>query len=218
MRFANRQDAGRRLANELASRAFDRPVVIALPRGGVPLAAEVAARLQAPLDVLVVRKLGYPERPELGMGAVAEGAAQVLNENLIAELGITAEQLDGVMAVEEAEVRRRVQRYRGGRPAVPVTGRTVILIDDGLATGFTARAGIEMLRRKGAQSVVLAVPVAPVDTVEELRAHADDVICLRAPAHFGAIGQWYADFRQVSDTEVATLLAERAAVAAANAR
>jgi predicted phosphoribosyltransferase len=207
MRFANRLDAGRRLADDLASRAFDRPVVIGLPRGGVPVGAEVAARLQAPLDVLVVRKLAYPVRPELGMGAVAEGEARVLNEDLIAELGVPVEQLEGVIAIENAEVKRRVHRYRGDRPAVILRGHTAILVDDGLATGFTARAGVEVLRRQGARSIVLAVPVAPIDAIRDLRTHADEVICLSIPHRFMDIGRSYADFGPVTDDEVVELLA-----------
>jgi predicted phosphoribosyltransferase len=215
MRFTNRQQAGRRLADHLASRDFDRPMIIALPRGGVPVAAEIASRLRAPLDVLVVRKLGYPMTPELGMGAVAEGQALILNEELIAELGVSSAQLDGVIAVERAEVERRARRYRRGRPALPVRGRTAILIDDGLATGFTARAGVEVLRRQGARSIVLAVPVAPVDTIRDLRARADEVICLSIPSEFRAVGHWYVDFAQVTDAEVAELLARHARTPAA---
>jgi predicted phosphoribosyltransferase len=215
MSFINRQDAGRRLAEDLASRSFDRPVVIALPRSGVPVGAEVATALHAPLDVLVVRKLGYPRQPELGIGAIAEGGVQLRNEPLIAELGVTPEQLDGIVALEETELRRRVRRYRGDRPAVPVSGRTVILVDDGLATGFTARAAIEVLRRQGAYLVVLAVPVGPADVVRELRTHADQVVCLRAPAFFIAIGHWYLDFWPVTDADVAGVLAEHATVSSA---
>jgi predicted phosphoribosyltransferase len=215
MRFTNRQQAGRRLADHLASRDFDRPMIIALPRGGVPVAAEIASRLRAPLDVLVVRKLGYPMTPELGMGAVAEGQALILNEELIAELGVSSAQLDGVIAVERAEVERRARRYRGDRPAVPVRGRTAILVDDGLATGFTARAGVEVLRRQGARPIVIAVPVAPVETIRDLRAHADEVICLSIPSEFMAVGHWYVDFTQVTDAEVAELLARHARMPAA---
>ena len=212
MRFANREDAGRRLANHLASRPFDRPLVIALPRGGVPVAAEVATRLRAPLDVLVVRKLGHPQQPELGLGAITEGNLQILNQRLITELGVTPEQLDGVTAVEMATLKRRVWSYRGDRPPIPMRERTVILVDDGLATGFTARAAIEAVRQQGARLVVLAVPVAPAATIQELRGLADQVICLRTPSSFGAIGRWYIDFSPVHDTEVARVLAEHAAI------
>jgi putative phosphoribosyl transferase len=218
MRFINRQDAGRWLAEDLASRSFERPVIVGLPRGGVPVAAEIAARLNAPLDVLVVRKLGYPARPELGMGAIAEGGMRILNHDLIARLGVTPEQIEGVATLEEAEVVRRVRRYRGDRTPLPVTSRTVILVDDGLATGFSARAGIEMLRRQGAQQVVLAVPVAPADTVEELGSHADQVICVHTPSFFMATGRWYTDFRPVSDAEVAHPLREHAAVSSGGSR
>jgi putative phosphoribosyl transferase len=212
MRFASREDAGRRLANDLASRSFDRPVVMALPRGGVPVAAEIATRLRAPLDVLVVRKLGYPRQPELGLGAIAEGGLQILNQRLIDDLGVTPEHLDGITAIELAELKRRVQYYRGPRPAVPVSERTVILVDDGLATGFTARAAIEVLHRHGAGLVVLAVPVGPAGTVEDLATHADQVICLRTPTVLGAIGHWYDQFWPVHDTDVARMLSEYAAI------
>lgn len=216
MPFVNRREAGRRLADELARHSLERPVVIALPRGGVPVAAEVAARLGAPLDVLVVRKLGCPWQPELGMGAIGEGDVRVLNDYLIARLQITPEHVEAAIAAEQAEVRRRVRRYRGDRTPLPVQGRTVILVDDGLATGFTARAGIEMLRRRGATRVVLAVPVAPDRTVQELRSLADDVVCLETPSFFMAIGEWYADFRQTTDEEVAHLLAARSGIPARN--
>lgn len=211
MPFVNRRDAGRRLADDLARHPLQRPVVVALPRGGVPVAAEVAARLGAPLDVLVVRKVGCPWQPELGMGAIGEGGVRVLNDDLIAHLRVTPDK-EAVVAAEQVEVGRRVRRYRGDRKAVSVEGRTVIVVDDGVATGFTARAGIEVLRQQGASRVVVAVPVAPAETVEELRAVADDVVCLETPAFFMAIGEWYADFRQTTDEEVTRLLAERAAV------
>jgi predicted phosphoribosyltransferase len=218
MRFINRQDAGRWLAEDLASRSFERPVIVGLPRGGVPVAAEIAARLNAPLDVLVVRKLGYPARPELGIGAIAEGGMRILNHDLIARLGVTPEQVDGVAAIEEAELRRRVRRYRADRPPLAVSRRTAILVDDGLATGFTARAGIEVLRRQGAHRVVLAVPIGPAVTVEELGTYADQVICVQTPSFFVAIGRWYTDFRPVSDAEVADLLQKHAVVPSGGSR
>ncbi len=209
--FRDRREAGRLLAEAVARQRFDMPVVLALPRGGVPVAAEIAERLDAPLDVLVVRKLGCPGRPEFGIGAIAEGDIRVLNEPAIARLGISAEQIDAVAASETAELTRRLGRYRGRRPAVSVRGRTAIVVDDGLATGFTARAALEVVRRKEPQRLVLAVPVGSADTVAELHGFADQVVCLRAPVRFMAIGQWYADFRQVTDAEVTGLLERRAA-------
>ncbi|HEX6257598.1 MAG TPA: phosphoribosyltransferase family protein [Euzebyales bacterium] len=208
MRFTDRRDAGRRLAERLTPLRAETPVVVGLPRGGVPVAAEVAARLQAPLDVLIVRKLGCPWQPELGMGAIGEGGARVLNHDLIARLGVTAAELDVVAAREQAELARRVRAYRGTTTRVPAAGRVVIVVDDGIATGFTARAAITVLRQQGAQRVVLAVPVAPPETVEELRGVADDVVCLQTPAWFSGIGAFYTDFTQTSDAEVRRLLAQ----------
>ena len=206
VRFRTRREAGQQLAEVLARRWLTTPVVLALPRGGVPVAAEIAARLHAPLDVLIVRKLGCPGRRELGVGAVAEGGVQLRNERLIAKLGLTPEELDPVVSSERAEVERRARRYRGDRPAADVRGRTVIVVDDGLATGFTARAAIDVVRLRDAATAVLAVPVAPVRAVEELREVADDVVCLQTPTSFVAIGQWYDDFTQVGDDEVTALL------------
>ena len=214
MRFVDRHDAGRRLAADLASRPLSQPVVIALPRGGVPVAADIAARLGAPLDVLVVRKLGYPAQPELGVGAIAEHGMRILNEPLINELGLSMDQIEGITTVERAELRRRVRRYRGARPALRLGGRTAILVDDGLASGFTARTGIEVLRRQRARRIILAVPVGPAHTVRDLRAHADEVVCLRTPPTFVAIGRCYSDFRPVNDNEVVDVL-ERHATATA---
>ncbi len=211
MRFRDRVDAGRRLAQRLEVLRTERPVVIGLPRGGVPVAAEIARSLKAPLDVLIVRKLGHPSQPELGVGAIGEGDVTVLNRELIERLGISRSALQQVAANEEMELERRVVRYRGDRARVPVAGRTVVLVDDGLATGFTARAAIEVLRQAGAQMVVLAVPVAPVDTVAEMRELADAVVCLETPHRFRAIGEWYDDFRQVGDEEVTRLLTSLAA-------
>jgi putative phosphoribosyl transferase len=212
MRFANRREAGRRLATSLAHLATEHPVVVGLPRGGMPVAYEVAQALGAPLDVLVIRKLGCPWQPELGVGALGEGGIRLLNEPLIRSTGVTKPQLDAVAGREDAELQRRVRRYRGERQPIAVAGRTVIVVDDGLATGFTARAGIEVLRRRGAHWIVLAVPVAPRDTITELRTVADEVVCLHTPSEFWAIGQFYDDFAQTSDEEVASLLAGTPAV------
>jgi putative phosphoribosyl transferase len=210
MRFRDRAEAGERLASRLETLRAEHPIVIGLPRGGVPVAAAVARSLGAPLDVLVVRKLGHPRQPELGIGAIGEGGAVVLNRDLVRRLGVPREAIQQVQAREEQELARRVARYRGDGRRVPVDGRTVVLVDDGLATGFTARAAVEVLRHLGARRIVLAVPVGPVDTIEELRTVADEVICLRSPSPFRSIGEWYVDFSQVGDGEVTDLLARAA--------
>lgn len=207
MTFVDRHEAGKRLAEALLGTVSEDPVVLGLPRGGVPVAAEVASALHAPLDVLVVRKLGCPWKPELGVGAIGEGGIRLVNTPLVEMLGISKEQLDQIAALEENEVARRLRRFRGDRPPIPVEGRTVILVDDGLATGFTARAGIEVLRCRGARRVILAVPVAPRETLEQIRALADEVVALEVPAYFLAIGEFYLDFSQTSDEEVTDLLA-----------
>jgi putative phosphoribosyl transferase len=207
MQFADRRAAGRRLGAELATLELDRPVVLGLPRGGVPVAYEVARVLSAPLDVLVVRKLGCPWQPELGLGAIGEDGVRLLNTGLIRQTQVGASELEAVAEREGRELERRVERYRQGRPAIALAGRTVLVVDDGLATGFTARAGIEVVRRRGAQRVVLAVPVAPADTLAELAEVADEVVCLQTPAWFSSIGAFYTDFSQTSDAEVTELLA-----------
>lgn len=209
MRFRDRRDAGRRLANELTVIRHEHPVVLALPRGGVPVAAEVAEALEAPLDVLVVRKIGYPLQPELGVGAVGESGPPVFNLRLLRDLDLVPEDLERVVIDETREVHRRVAVYRGSRPGVPVTGRTVVLVDDGVATGFTLRAGVQVLREQGAGRIVIAVPVGARAAVSELRRLADEVVCLSTPEHFAAIGEFYADFGQVPDEDVVALL-ERA--------
>lgn len=186
------------------------PVIVAMPRGGVPVAAEVADRLGAPLDVIVVRKIGCPWQPELGIGAVAEGGVRILNEALVAETGVTSHQLEEATNREEAELARRVRRYRGTRPAVPVEDRVVVLVDDGLATGYTARAAVAALRAKGAGRVIIAVPVAPKEGVAAMRRVTDEVVVIETPSWFFAIGEFYQDFSQTSDDEVLTTL-ERAA-------
>jgi putative phosphoribosyl transferase len=207
MRFANRREAGRRLGANLGHLVTEQPVVVGLPRGGIPVAYEVAQALGAPLDVLVVRKLGCPWQPELGVGALGEGGIRLLDGSLMRSTGVTTAELEVVASREAAELERRVQRYRAARDPLPVAGRTVVVVDDGLATGSTARAGIEVLRRRGARRIVLAVPVAPADTLSQLQAVADEVVCLHSPRVFGAIGQFYDDFAQTSDEEVAGLLA-----------
>jgi putative phosphoribosyl transferase len=216
MPFRDRREAGHRLAERLSGLRGSRPLVLGLPRGGVPVAFEVARALDAPLDVLVVRKIGVPFQPELGMGAVGEDGIRVLNEEVLREAGVTDAQLAEVEARERAVVEQRAARLRGGRPAAPLTGRTVIIVDDGLATGGTARAAIRVARARGAQRVVLAVPVAPPDTVAALSREADVVVSVETPEPFFAIGGWYADFTPTSEQEVVDLLAVGGAVSGAD--
>jgi putative phosphoribosyl transferase len=209
-RFRNRTDAGRQLAEKLAAYA-GRPeiLVLALPRGGVPVAYEVARALGAPLDVFVVRKLGVPGYEELAMGAVATGGVRVLNDEIVQGLGISEHEIDAAVAREMQELARREQLYRGDRPPPEVGGRTVILVDDGLATGATMRAAVEASRQQQPARTVVAVPTASPDTCEALKAEADDVICDMTPDPFFAVGHWYEDFTQTTDDEVRELLACR---------
>jgi len=209
-RFRNRTEAGRRLAEKLAAYA-GRPdiLVLALPRGGVPVGYEVARALGAPLDVFVVRKLGVPGYEELAMGAVATGGVRVLNDEIVRGLGISEHEIDAAVARELQELARREQLYRGDRPSPDVGGRTVILVDDGLATGATMRAAVEASRQQQPARTVVAVPAASPDTCEALRAEADDVICAMTPEPFFAVGHWYEDFTQTTDDEVRELLARR---------
>jgi putative phosphoribosyl transferase len=206
--FPNRRAGGAALAALLsARRALDPdPVVVALPRGGVPVGVEVADALGAPLDVIIVRKLGTPGQPELAMGAIGEGGARILNHEVLDALRITDGEVEAVAAREQQELDRRAQRLRAGRARVPLTGRTAILVDDGLATGSTARAAILVARAQGARRVVVATPVAPRSTVAELGEVADAVVCVATPEPFRAIGQWYVDFRPTSDDQVVALL------------
>jgi putative phosphoribosyl transferase len=207
MRFRDRAEAGRVLAGHLGRYAGRSDLVIlALPRGGVPVAVEVARVLHAPLDVFVVRKLGLPAQPELAMGAIASGGVRVLNDEVIADLGVPPAVIDQVAATEERELRRRERQYRGDLPAPDIEGRTVILVDDGLATGSTMRAAALAVRRLRPVGVVIAVPVAPASTCEALRADADEVICAMTPPLFSAVGLWYDDFAQTPDAEVRDLL------------
>jgi putative phosphoribosyl transferase len=208
--FRNRQEAGRALAAVVAQRLErdDNVVVLALPRGGVPVAFEVARALDAPLDVIVVRKLGVPSQPELAMGAIGEDGVRVLNGEVIGHLRITERALQHVEARERAELERRADVFRQGHAMVPLQGRTVVIVDDGLATGSTARAAIAVARAHGAERVVLAVPVAPVETLDQLQLVADEVVAVASPYPFVAIGQWYEDFRQTTDAEVSQLLAQ----------
>jgi len=187
-----------------------RPVVIALPRGGVPVAAEIAVCLGAPLDVIVVRKIGLPWQPELAIGAIAEGDVCILNDAMIEEAGVGRDQLEAAVARERMELDRRVRAYRGDRPPVSLDARVVILVDDGLATGYTAQAAIAQVRRQGARRVVLAVPVAPQESIATMDLVADDFVVLQTPRWFLSIGEHYEDFSQTSDAEVMALLRQAA--------
>ena len=206
-RFRDRQDAGRRLASDLTFLRDEAPVVVGLPRGGVPVADEVAAALGAPLDVIVVRKLGVPFQPELGMGAVGEGGVRVLNDDVVRLARVGPEELTKIEARERAEVDARALRFRGDRRRIELRGRTVIVVDDGIATGGTARAALQVARAAGASRVVLAVPVAPADSLEALRRDADMIVCPEQPSPFFGVGQWYDDFSQVPDADVIATLA-----------
>jgi putative phosphoribosyl transferase len=208
--FADRVEAGRRLARELEHLADEHPVVVGLPRGGVPVAAEVAVELGAPLDVILVRKVGVPYQPELAMGAVGEDGVTVVNDEVVRMAGISTVEFDRVAGRERAELDRRVARFREGRPGASLAGRTVIVVDDGIATGSTARAACQVARAHGATTVVLAAPVAPADWTERLAGVADRYVCVDAPRLFGAVGAFYRDFRQVTDDEVVDLLRRHA--------
>jgi predicted phosphoribosyltransferase len=211
MRFLNRSDAGRRLAEQLASFAHQPDVrVLALPRGGVPVAFEIACRLLAPLDVWVVRKLGAPGIPELAIGAIAPGGTELLSHDILQRLRIAPETVEAIAARERAELERREKAYRGDRPPVDVSGKTVILVDDGLATGSTMRAAIASLRQRDPARIVVAVPVAVLTVCAQLEQEAGKVVCLSTPIDLNAVGQWYDDFTQTSDAEVCDLLARAA--------
>ncbi|AHY47543.1 putative phosphoribosyltransferase [Rubrobacter radiotolerans] len=200
--FRDRREAGARLAELLGEYRDKSPVVFALPRGGVPVGAEVASALGAPLDVIVARKLGAPGQPELGIGAVAPGGVRVLNESAIKRLGIPESYLKSVTERELREVERRLRLFREGRPEPDVRGKTAILVDDGLATGVTVFAAIAYLRPRGPKSIVLAVPVCAAQTAERIRPEVDRLVCLETPSDLGAIGFWYRDFEQVPDEAV----------------
>jgi putative phosphoribosyl transferase len=207
MLFRDRLDAGRQLAQKLMKYA-DRPdvLVLALPRGGVPVAFEVARALRAPLDIFLVRKLGLPGHEELAMGAISSGGVRVLNESLVRALRIPQAEIDAVAVEEQRELERREREYRDDRPAPDVRGRTVILVDDGLATGSTMRAAVAALRRQHPDRVVVAVPVGAGESCTDFAGEADEVICARTPDPFYAVGLWYGDFGQTSDEEVRDLL------------
>ena len=206
--FADRVDAGRQLARQLVHLRSRDVVVLGLPRGGVPVAYEVAVGLDAPLDVVVVRKLGVPIQPELAMGAIGEGGVRVLDERLIALAGISEGVLEAVEQRERDELGARVERLRRGRPRIDLRGRVAVVVDDGIATGATARAACAVVRRLGAAEVILAVPVAPAEAADAL-AEADDVVAVATPERFQAVGHHYRDFRPTSDDEVVALLDRR---------
>jgi predicted phosphoribosyltransferase len=213
MLFQDRFQAGRLLASKLSYLA-NRPdvVVLALPRGGVPVGYEVAKALNAPLDVFVVRKLGVPGHKELAMGAIASGGVRVLNENVIRKLGIPNEVVETVVEEEKRELERREREYRDGRPPIEIRGRTVILVDDGLATGSSMRVAVLALRKKNPAQIIVAVPVAAPATCAEFESEVDQVICAVTPEPFWAVGQWYTDFSQTSDEEVRDLLRRAASL------
>lgn len=206
MRFQDRSDAGRQLALRLRQHGGSDAIVLALPRGGVPVGFEVARALNIPLDVLLVRKLGVPGQEELAMGAIASGGIQLLNNALITTLGIGAEAVSAVQQREQAELSRREHAYRKGCPLADVTEKSVILVDDGIATGSTMQAAIASLRKRNVRRIIVATPVAPAPVVDSLRNVADEVVVVLTPRDFGGVGWWYEDFSQTSDDEVQRLL------------
>jgi putative phosphoribosyl transferase len=204
--FRDRDDAGRQLAQRLVEEDFDDPLVLALPRGGVPVAAQVASALGAPLMAFVARKLGAPGQPELGIGAIAEGSDEVVVTPTARRLGLDDSRLSSLVEAEQAELRRRLDHYRGGAPLPDIESREVILVDDGLATGVTAEAALRALRRRGPRRLVLAIPVCAPESATRLAGIADDVVYVASPPNMHAIGAWYDDFTQTSDAEVLDLL------------
>lgn len=210
MLFFDRAHAGRRLAATLQHLKGGNLAVAGLPRGGVPVAYEVARSLHAPLDVIVVRKLGVPSQPELGMGAIGEDGVRILNEEVVGLAGVSPEELAAVERRERAELDRLGRRLRGDRPRLPLAGRTVVVVDDGIATGSTARAACRVARARGAARVVLAVPVAPRGWTTHLGPDVDEAICVATPRPFVAVGHWYLDFAQTSDDEVIDCLTRAA--------
>jgi len=209
MPFLDRADAGRRLAQALASYKGRSAVVLALPRGGAPVGGEIAAALGAPLDVILVRKVGVPLQPELAMGAVVDGGEPIVvrNDDVILAAGVSERQFEAACTRELVEIERRRERFLGARTRAEIAGRVAIVVDDGVATGATARAALRAMRQRGASEVVLAVPVAARDAIEDLRSEADAIVCLEAPRRFGAVGAFYANFRQIEDDEVSAILA-----------
>jgi putative phosphoribosyl transferase len=206
MKFHDRRQAGRLLAQRVAAAGLERPLVLALPRGGVPVGYEVAQALAAPLEVFVARKLGAPHRPELGVGAIAEGGRGVIDEHTVASLRVSSDELDQIIASERRELARRVRRYRGERALPDLTGRELVLVDDGLATGVTARAAIQALEQHAPGRLVLAVPVCARQTTERLMRAGTEVVAVLQPDNLLAVGAWYDDFGQTTDDEVIELL------------
>ena len=208
MLFQDRDDAGRQLARALVKYESRHPVILALPRGGVPVAAKVAEHLEAPLDLVLVRKVGVPMQPELAMGAVVDGEQPLIvrNQDVIELIGVSEETFDAVCKEELAEIERRRERYLGDRARSDVKGQVAIIVDDGIATGATTLAAIRALRKREPRELVLAVPVAPLETLQRLHPEVDAIVCLDTPQDFGAIGYYYRDFRQVSDDEVIAIL------------
>ena len=204
--FRDREDAGQQLAGRLHRYRDENPVVLALPRGGVPVAAEISRELEAPLDVIIARKLGAPGQPELAIGAVAPGGVRLVNERLVRWLGIPEAWIEQAAEKELAEVQSRIQRFRKGRPAPEIRDKTAILVDDGIATGMTAMAAIRAVREREPRRIVLAVPVCARETAGRLSREVDDVVCPQVPDDLWAIGLWYRDFHQVPDQEVVDLL------------
>jgi predicted phosphoribosyltransferase len=206
MPFQDRKDAGRQLAKALLKYRGRHPVILALPRGGVPVAAEVASSLDAPLDLVIVRKIGVPTQPELAMGAVAEDDEPVRNAEVIELAGISERTFDEVCREERVEIARRRSRYLGGRARSEIKGHVAVIVDDGIATGATTLAAIRAVRKRGPKELILAVPVAPIDTIRRLHTEVDAVVCLETPEIFGAIGYFYRNFSQTSDDEVIATL------------
>ena len=205
-RYADRRDAGRALASLLLPLADEHPVVVGLPRGGVPVAEEVSVALDAPLEIFAVRKLGAPHNPEYGIGAIAEDGTRVFDSEALTVLGIDNRTLEAIVGRETAELRRRVEAYRGGRSLIPFEDRTVIVVDDGVATGVTDTAALRAIRRQRPRRLVLAVPVCAPDSAARLRDEADELVCPLEPHLLYGVGQWYRDFTQVSDAEVVAAL------------
>jgi predicted phosphoribosyltransferase len=204
--FRNRHDAGKFLAGKLKHLAGDEVVILALPRGGLPVAYEIAQALHAPLDIFIVRKLGVPIHEELAMGAIASGGVRVLNEEIIRRLGINKRMIDAATAEEQRELERREREYRRGREPIDVAGRIAVLVDDGLATGATMKAAVQALRKRNPKRIIVAVPVGAAETCEQFESEVDEIVCGKRPVDLGAVGMWYEDFTQTTDEEVCELL------------